>query len=103
MHDDKPRADKPRADIDRIAEFARKKTLPAHAQAKVDKLVAAFQHVQLAHSVEALVQWAYDEGFEAGIEASAPKADTLSDKEYAEQQEREERIRNQREYEGDYD
>jgi hypothetical protein len=95
--------DKPRADINRIVKFARKRTLPAPAQAKVDQLVAAFQHVQLAHSVEALVQWAYDEGYNDGIEAGAPKADVPSDKEYAEDEERKERIRNQRDYEGDYD
>jgi putative IMPACT (imprinted ancient) family translation regulator len=94
--------DKPHADIDRIASFARKKTLPAHAQAKVDKLVAAFQHVQLAQSIEALVQWAYDEGFKDGS-AGRRAPDILSDTEYSELQEREERIRNQREYEGDYD
>jgi hypothetical protein len=89
--------DKARADIDRIAKFASKKTLPAHMQGKVDILVAAFREVQLAHSVEALVQWAYDEGFKDG------EAGVRSDQEYAEDEERQERTRNQREYEGDYD
>jgi hypothetical protein len=49
----------------------------------------------------ALIEFAHKIGWGDVIKAGAPKADVLSDKEYAELQERDERIRNQREYEGD--
>jgi hypothetical protein len=56
----------PRADIDRIVYHARKRALSAAAQARVNALVTAFREVQLARSVEALVQWAYEEGLKDG-------------------------------------
>jgi hypothetical protein len=56
----------PRADINRIVYHARRKTLSPSAQAKVDQLVAAFREVQLARSIQALVEWAYEQGFKDG-------------------------------------
>jgi hypothetical protein len=49
----------------------------------------------------ALIQFAHKIGWGDIIKAAAPSAAILSDKEYAEAEERDERIRNQREYEGD--
>lgn len=60
--------DTPYVDTDRIVYHARKNKLPAHAQAKVDALVTSFQQFQLARAIEAMVQWAYDEGFKDGAQ-----------------------------------
>ena len=58
--------DTPQVDLERIVYHARKKTLPARVQTKVDVLVTAFQQFKLARAIEAMVQWAYDEGFKDG-------------------------------------
>jgi hypothetical protein len=51
----------------------------------------------------ALIQFAHKIGWGDVIKAGAPLSHVQSDKEYAEEEERKERIRNQREYEGDND